>query len=285
MFVDFIDAAQRTRQSWRAEIRHYVGADLQNWRFSDIAVRPGKHGSFDSYGTTSPHFVPYKKHGYLFYGGHWIDSPGKGFNPGGGPGDKGWMKCTIQVAICHLNNDGAPDGMFNKHGTVIDMNPEWANARLGDPYALVHDGSWWLYHKTRHRNADGKMMVQTAVQRSPLDTFAFEPVAVPAIELPGGGEMCRVFWYHDTWHMFVTQWDRSDGGELWRHYVSTDLLHWTCINPYLFDSAKPHPESAADLTIIRDAEGRVAEPLTAVCTGRDERDGKLKLYAYRIEEV
>jgi len=284
VFVDFIDAAQRTRDSWRAEVRHYVGGDLRNWRFEQIATRPGKHGETDSYGTNSPHIMPYDGRAYLFYCGHNVAVPGEGFNPGGGPGDAGWMTGVIQVAVAPLDDQGAPHGPFVKHGVIIDMDPEWANSRLGDPYALVHDGYWWVYHKARHRTSDGTNLVQAALQRSPVGTFAFEPVAVPALELPGGGELCRVFRYRDLWHLFVTQWDLSDGGTLWRHHVSTDLVHWTCVNPHLFDTAKPHRESAPDLSIVVDADGRVAEPLTAVCTGRDERDGILKLYAYRIEE-
>jgi hypothetical protein len=309
LFVDFIDAALNSLDSWEAEIRYYRSPDLREWKFVETAVPRGEYRGTpedsdpDFVGAASPHVLPIGDRLYVFYAGRYRKNNHVPFSAVAGPEDPAYLGCGIMLASASLDKNGAPAGPFTKQSVIALPWGDWANQRLDDPCAILDDDVVHLYFKGR-TTTHGDLGYACAA----VGDMRFEVRPDPLLRIQGlGGEAPKVFRRGGKLHMFlhpfdprgvnapmwqlqtaVTGEDRTKppppSPPLWQHLVSDDGLDWEMYDPELW-AVRKYP---ADIDLIYDMEGSLADPphLISATTGNTENSqgGVIKLYLYRVEE-
>jgi hypothetical protein len=274
MFHLFADQMTDSKDSWSAEIGHYISRNLRDWTYSGITVPKGKGEEPDAYGAASPFVLATNGRVYLFYAGRTKPVSGKAdvFAPRGEPG---YVACQIMLASAKADKHGAPAEPFKKHGVVLAPGAGWNSMRLDDPCVVLDGDTVHLFYKGFDNNRK-RDHVRAGYAKAQLSDMKFVEHGNPILAVEGGGEMPRVFRHNEQWHMFYHHFGGQ--GSAWRHHVAQMPRQWNLLDADFFAG---HPTGGPrDIMMIYGMDGQLLKEPKMFVAGT--KNGHNKLWLYRL---
>ncbi|QNN23628.1 DnaJ domain-containing protein [Planctomycetales bacterium ZRK34] len=278
LLVDYVDAEQKSTNTWGAEIRYYRNRGGKTWDWVQTAVERGsfENGEADCHGVASPAIVHVGSRVLMFYAGRGEVSPGDQPKILAPRGQAGWLSSRIMLAEAQTDPSGAISGPFRKLGVVVDLGDGWDSLRLDHPAVVLDHQTLHLFY-TGYDDARRLDHRQLGYASANVSDLKFTRHDQPVLEVRGGAEMPRVFRYEGQWHLLYHHYARNDGAR-WRHYVSTHLPDFELADPNFFEGVG---SESNPLMVWGDPAGRPAADRHVWVTSAS--GGCWRMFPYQLE--
>jgi len=277
LLVDYVDAAQKTTNTWGAEIRYFRSSTAKTWEWTQTAVGPGSFeaGDGDCFGAASPAVVHVGNRVLMFYAGRGGLSPDQQPRILAPRGEDGYLASRIMLAVAETDSSGAIVSPFTKRGVVVEPGDGWDMLRLDHP-AVVLDGQTLHLFYTGYDDARSLDRRKLGYAAANVNDLQFTRRDDPVLEVRGGGEMPRLFRHENQWHLLYHHYAHHEGAR-WRHYVADKLPHFEPVDPDFFDGVRGETNS---LMLFTDTRHRLADDRLALVTSA--AGGCWRLFPFQI---
>jgi hypothetical protein len=275
LFVDYIDQAQKTTNTWAAQVRYFRSQDGKNWNWIENPSGQPDADALDAYGTASPAILCASGLAMLFYAGRSTKAPDGQPNVLAGADDPAHLSSSIMLATATLDEYGTPLEAFIPRGPVLQPEPGYGALRLDHPAVAIQDNTIHLYY-TAYNDAANLNHRTLGHASASLGAFEFTADPEPILAVEGGGQMPRVFEHQGQHHLFYHHFAHANGSR-WQHYITEDLNTWRPHDARLYNGIGG---TANELMVWTDHHNRLLKDPRAVVTGTE--GGVSKLWASRL---